>query len=239
MSRLTQDMTDETVSRDQILRHARGQGNIHFPCSADHEQDWQPCQVDPYRVTLPAVMRRTFLISVPNRGLENRKKDNTSACSSRPCLKIEQVDWDNCPCFKQGTLRRLDSGGSWYKLDSGWDSGRHRNRNPNHNKHLCVCYFFPLFLFFCLCFFGCSDGMEREACVCDHGYERSDLCAEIIIIIIMRLYKQCTDQYQNGSSNLLTRNREQTRSTRKQTAQSPVDVVLPHDCYYDITLTGY
>ena len=33
-------------------------------------------------------------------------------------------------------------------------------------------------------FFGCSDGMEREACVCDHGYERSDLCAEIIIIII-------------------------------------------------------
>ena len=33
-------------------------------------------------------------------------------------------------------------------------------------------------------FFGCSDGMEREACVCDHGYERSDLCAEIIIIIM-------------------------------------------------------
>ena len=32
-------------------------------------------------------------------------------------------------------------------------------------------------------FFGCSDGMEREACVCDHGFERSDLCAEIIIII--------------------------------------------------------
>ena len=29
--------------------------------------------------------------------------------------------------------------------------------------------------------------MEREACVCDHGYERSDLCAEIIIIIIIRL----------------------------------------------------
>ena len=26
----------------------RGQGNIHFPCSADHEQDWQPYPVDPY-----------------------------------------------------------------------------------------------------------------------------------------------------------------------------------------------
>ena len=48
-SRLTQDGTSEPVSRgDQILRHARGQGNIHFPCSADHEQDWQPYPVDPY-----------------------------------------------------------------------------------------------------------------------------------------------------------------------------------------------
>ena len=27
--------------------------------------------------------------------------------------------------------------------------------------------------------------MEREACVCDHGFERSDLCAEIIKIIII------------------------------------------------------
>ena len=45
MSRLTRDGTTEPVSRDQILRHERGQGNIHFPCSADHEQD---CPVDPY-----------------------------------------------------------------------------------------------------------------------------------------------------------------------------------------------
>ena len=48
MSRLTQDGTAETVSRDQILRHERGQGNINFPYSADHEQDWQPYPVDPY-----------------------------------------------------------------------------------------------------------------------------------------------------------------------------------------------
>ena len=27
--------------------------------------------------------------------------------------------------------------------------------------------------------------MEREACVCDHRFERSDLCAEIITIIII------------------------------------------------------
>ena len=48
MSRLTRDGTAEPVSRDQILRHTRGQGNINFPCSADHEQDWQPDPVDPY-----------------------------------------------------------------------------------------------------------------------------------------------------------------------------------------------
>ena len=48
MSRLTRDGTAEPVSRDQTLRHARGQGNVHFPCSADHEQDWQPYPVDPY-----------------------------------------------------------------------------------------------------------------------------------------------------------------------------------------------
>ena len=76
---------------------------------------------------------------------------------------------------------------------------------------LCFCffafvfYFFPSFpirsgeafssvMFFLsfssfICFFGCIDGMEREACVvCDHGFEKSDLCAEIIIIIISIVY---------------------------------------------------
>ena len=46
---MTRDGTAEPVSRDQILRREqRGQGNIHFPCSADHVQDWQPDSVDPY-----------------------------------------------------------------------------------------------------------------------------------------------------------------------------------------------
>ena len=48
MSRLTRDATAESVSRDQILRRERGQGKTHFSCSADHEQDWQAYQVDPY-----------------------------------------------------------------------------------------------------------------------------------------------------------------------------------------------
>ena len=48
MSRLTRDGIAESVSRDQTLKCNREQGNIHFPCSADHEQDWQPYPVDPY-----------------------------------------------------------------------------------------------------------------------------------------------------------------------------------------------
>ena len=32
------DRMAEPVLRDQILRLERGQGNIHFSCSADHEQ---------------------------------------------------------------------------------------------------------------------------------------------------------------------------------------------------------
>ena len=34
MSKLTRDGTAEPVSRDQILRRERGQGIIHFHCSA-------------------------------------------------------------------------------------------------------------------------------------------------------------------------------------------------------------
>ena len=53
MNRLTRDGAAEPVSRDQILRHAREQENdVHFPCSADHEQDWQPYPVDPYSASI-------------------------------------------------------------------------------------------------------------------------------------------------------------------------------------------
>ena len=48
MCRLMRDGTAEPVSRDQILRRKRGQGNTYFSYSADHEQDWQPYPVDPY-----------------------------------------------------------------------------------------------------------------------------------------------------------------------------------------------
>ena len=52
MSRLKPDGTAKPVSRDQILRRERGQGNIHFSCSADDEKDWQPYPVDPYSLAI-------------------------------------------------------------------------------------------------------------------------------------------------------------------------------------------
>ena len=42
------DCRNGPVPRDQIFRHERGQGNIRFPCSADHGQNWQPYPVDPH-----------------------------------------------------------------------------------------------------------------------------------------------------------------------------------------------
>ena len=46
MSKLTQEGTAEPLSRHRVLRHELGQGNFHFSCSVDHEQDWQPYPVD-------------------------------------------------------------------------------------------------------------------------------------------------------------------------------------------------
>ena len=48
MRRLTRDETAKPVSRDQIIRRVREQGNMDFTCSTDHEQGWQPYPVDPY-----------------------------------------------------------------------------------------------------------------------------------------------------------------------------------------------
>ena len=61
MSRLTRAGTAEPVSRDQILRRERGQGNIYFPYSADHEQDWQPCPVGSYSAIYVCVTIHTYM----------------------------------------------------------------------------------------------------------------------------------------------------------------------------------
>ena len=80
MSRLTRDGTAEPVSRDRILRREHGQGNIHFPCSADHEQDWQPYPVDPYSCYMYVTLQREDIdvelspaALSPNSNLSRRK----------------------------------------------------------------------------------------------------------------------------------------------------------------------
>ena len=60
MSRLARDRTAEPVSRDQILRHERGQGNIHFSCSVDHVQDWHPYSVHPYPCYMCVTIQTVF-----------------------------------------------------------------------------------------------------------------------------------------------------------------------------------
>ena len=78
MSTLTGNRTAEPISRDQILRRERGQGNMIFSCSADHEQDWQPYPVDPY----PAIcddrtkqgMDQPGKVANPARGQLNKEK---------------------------------------------------------------------------------------------------------------------------------------------------------------------
>ena len=67
--RLARDAVAEPVSRDQVLRRERGQGNINFPYPADHEQDWQPYPVDPYPalcVTIHNIHRRKVTQDLSN-----------------------------------------------------------------------------------------------------------------------------------------------------------------------------
>ena len=77
MSRLTRDGTAEPVSRDQILRRERGQGNIRFPCSADHVQDWQPYPVDPYSCYMfyHTYMSDHTVMSLPGKRPESPRHD--------------------------------------------------------------------------------------------------------------------------------------------------------------------
>ena len=64
MSKLTRDETAQPVSRDEILKYERGQGNIHFPCSANHKQDWQRYTVDAL-LLLYVMIIHTFINILP------------------------------------------------------------------------------------------------------------------------------------------------------------------------------
>ena len=103
MSRLTRDATAEPVSRDQILRRERGQGNIHFPCPADHEQDWQPY--------LRTVQHRVLLrvIGVQRKRPSHRMTSYNRALEMTGCESIETTLRTRILLWA-GTLIRMSGG---------------------------------------------------------------------------------------------------------------------------------
>ena len=122
MSRLTRDGTAETVSRDQILWRERGQqGNIHFPSSADHKQDWQPYPVDPYLCYDDHTYIQTYI--------------HTSA-SDHFCI-THHANMPTCPLQTNTGCGKREAYINWSmvrlaKADpvNGWD-GRTRLARPN------------------------------------------------------------------------------------------------------------
>ena len=78
MSRLTRDETAEPVSRDEILRRERGQGNIHFPCSADHVQDyWHPYPIGLYFCYM---CDHTYIAGRPGGSVGNFEPSDVGTC---------------------------------------------------------------------------------------------------------------------------------------------------------------
>ena len=114
MSRLTRDGTAEPVSRDQILRHARGQGNIHFPCSADHEQDWQPYPVDPYSAIC-----------------DDHTRQNLFDAMKRFCLRSLYPDRPGCSVGKPRNLLTLGREFESRCSHTNWDfSNKNEKKMP-------------------------------------------------------------------------------------------------------------
>ena len=122
MGRLTRDGTAETVSRDQILRHTRGQGNAHFPCSADHEQGWQPYPVDPYSAICDdhTYIHKTIIVYYYYQVLSNHIPSTTTVhcfwllflvvvCTIIQCFCLLKFFW--CPCMAINNVSVQYNGG--------------------------------------------------------------------------------------------------------------------------------
>ena len=101
MNRLTRDGTAEPVSRDQILRRVRRQGNIHFTCCPDdHEQDWQPYPVDPYSAIYMCDDHTYILHRTKFSGTNERGQGNIHFS----CSADHVQDWQNLTWLIHTTL---------------------------------------------------------------------------------------------------------------------------------------
>ena len=79
MSRLAWDGTAEPVSREQILRR-----DIHFFCSADHEQDWQP---------LIHALLYVMAIHITYEDSSNQSNMVTTGASNRRDARYKVLNW--------------------------------------------------------------------------------------------------------------------------------------------------
>ena len=115
---LTPDGTTEPASREQILRHERGQGNINSPYSADHEQDWQPSLVGPYSATVYIyiyIYIYIYVMTTYDHTVPGVFKKNLNA--SKPSEHPPQVE----ECLKVyigGNIGCRDKTSSWYHKGS-------------------------------------------------------------------------------------------------------------------------
>ena len=77
--------------------------------------------------------------------------------------------------------------------------------------------------------------MEREACVCDHGLEISDLCAEIIIIITSYVFSFRMVFLLEGSTRFFTDKRNQLNTRLRKTYDVATLTPLPPLLYFSTT----
>ena len=94
MSRLTRDGTAEPVSRDQILRHARGQGNIYFPCSATTSRIGNLTRL--IYTLLYVMTTHTYIHTVPliaMQGYQTKTEDAISLDYNSICYITSRIGW--------------------------------------------------------------------------------------------------------------------------------------------------
>ena len=73
--RLMRGGTAEPVSQDQIFRRERGQGNMHFPCLTDHQQDLQPYPDDLYSAICDEHTYRLYILYAGDAGCKVQSLD--------------------------------------------------------------------------------------------------------------------------------------------------------------------
>ena len=89
-----------------ILRRERGQENIHFPCSADHEQDWQPYPVDPSSCYL-YVSDDFTLIHTYKDDFQAFGATDGSTVDNRLTFGVDRAVWT--------LAAKMDDGAPWHK----------------------------------------------------------------------------------------------------------------------------